>query len=144
MIFDTSDTFQREQFKVKAELLAKKGVVVELKERKPQRTQSQNKYLHVALGFFACEVGETLEYVKDKYYKILCNKDIFVREVEDRYLGKIKILRSTSDLDTEEMTRSIERWRNWAAAEGIYIPSPDEHKAVLQMEIELSRNKNYL
>ena len=82
--------------------------------------------------------------MKDKYYKILCNKDIFVREVEDRYLGKIKVLRSTSDLDTEEMTRSIERWRNWAAAEGIYIPSPDEHKAVLQMEIELSRNKNYL
>ena len=68
MIYDTSDTFQREQFKVKAELLAKKGVVVELKERKPQRTQSQNKYLHVALGFFAFEIGETLEIVKDKYY----------------------------------------------------------------------------
>lgn len=144
MLYDTSNDFQREQFLTKAQAIAKKGVIVELTEKKPPRTQNQNKYLHVALGYFASEMGESLEYVKDKYYKLLCNRDIFVREVDDKYLGKIKVLRSTSDLDTEEMRLSIERWRNWAAGEGIYIPSADEHRLVQQMEIEVSRNKQYL
>lgn len=35
---------------------------------------------------------------------------------------------------------AIERFRNWAAGEaGIYIPSPDEHRLVLQMEAEAER-----
>lgn len=144
MLYDTSNPFQEKQLITRMEAAIKKGAIVEFTEKKPPRTQNQNKYLHVTLSYFACEVGETVEYVKDKYYKLLCNRDIFVREVEDKYLGKIKILRSTSELDTEEMRLSIERWRNWSAGEGIYIPSADEHRLVQQMEIEVSRNKQYL
>lgn len=144
MLYDTSNPFQYEQFLTKANALAKKGVIVELTEKKPPRTQNQNKYLHVTIQYFASEIGETVEYVKDKYYKLLCNRDIFVREVEDKYLGKVKILRSTSDLDTGEMSLSIERWRNWCASEGCYIPSADEHRLVQLMELEVSRNKQWI
>lgn len=100
--------------------------------------------MHCILAYFGLEVGEDMEYVKKNYFKILCNKEIFIREVEDKYLGKIKVLRSSADLDTEEMTRAVERFRNWAASEGVYIPSPDEHRLVQLMEIEVSRNKVYL
>lgn len=143
-MYDLSNPLQCESFKVKAEHLAKKGVIVELTEKRPQRTLNQNRYLHVIINYFASEIGEQADYVKDKYFKILCNKDLFVREIEDRFLGRMKILRSTSDLDTAEMTTAVERFRNWSATVGIYIPSPDEHRMVQLMEIEIERNKQFL
>ena len=144
MLYDLSNPLQNEIFKVKAEALAKKGGIVELTEKKPQRSLQANKYLHVIIAYFALQVGETAEYVKKHYYKILCNKDIYIREVDDKYLGKIKILRSSADLDSEEFSLTITRFRNWSAGEGIYLPSSEEHMFIQQMEIELSRNKQYL
>lgn len=144
MLYDLSNPLQCESFKAKAEALAKKGGIVELTEKKPQRSLQANKYLHVIIAYFALQVGETAEYVKKHYYKILCNKDIYIREVDDKYLGKIKILRSSADLDSEEFSLTITRFRNWSAGEGIYLPSSEEHMFIQQMEIELSRNKQYL
>ena len=144
MLYDLSNPLQNESFKVKAEALAKKGGIVELTEKKPQRSLQANKYLHVIIAYFALQVGETAEYVKRYYFKLLCNKDTFVMEVDDKYMGKLKVLRSSADLDTAEMTACIERFRNWASGEGVYIPSPEEHLLVQQMEIEISRNKIYL
>jgi hypothetical protein len=144
MLYDLSNPLQAESFKVKAEALGKKGGIVELTEKKPQRSLQANKYLHVIIAYFALQVGETAEYVKKHYYKILCNKDIYIREVDDKYLGKIKILRSSADLDSEEFSLTITRFRNWSAGEGIYLPSAEEHMFIQQMEIELSRNKQYL
>lgn len=129
---------------MRANALVKKGCIVELTEKKPQRTSKQNRYLHSILAYFGLEVGETAEYVKENYFKLLCNKDIFVREVDDKYCGKIRILRSSSELDTMEMTTAIERYRNWCASEGVYIPSAEEHLMVQQMEMEIERNKVYL
>lgn len=144
MLYDLSNPLQNESFKVKAEALAKKGGIVELTEKKQQRSLAQNRYLHLILAYFALEIGESPEYVKRHYFKVLCNKDLFVREVEDKFLGKIKVLRSSADLDTGEMTTAIERYRNWTASEGVYIPSSDEQNLVQQMEIEISRNRMYL
>lgn len=144
MLYDLSNPLQNESFKVKAEALAKKGGIVELTEKKPQRSLQANKYLHVIIAYFALQVGETAEYVKKHYYKILCNKDIYIREVDDKYLGRIKILRSSADLDSEEFSLTITRFRNWSAGEGIYLPSSEEHMFIQQMEVELSRNKQYL
>lgn len=144
MLYDLNNPLQNESFKVKAEALAKKGCIVELTEKKPQRSLQANKYLHVILAYFGLQIGETMEYVKKHYYKILCNKDTFIREVDDKYLGKVKVLRSSADLDSDEFSLTITRFRDWAATEGIYIPSSDEHLMVQQMEIEVSRNKMYL
>lgn len=144
MLYDLSNPLQNESFKVKAEALAKKGCIVELTEKKPQRSLQANKYLHVILAYFGLQIGETMEYVKKHYYKILCNRDTFIREVDDKYLGKVKVLRSSAELDTEEFSMTITRFRDWAATEGIYIPSSEEHLMVQQMEIEISRNRMYL
>ena len=79
------------------------------------------------------------------YYKILCNKDTFVREREDKFLGRIKYLRSSSDLDSTEFSLTIERFRNFASAQcGIYIPSPDEERLIQLMEIEIEQHINYI
>lgn len=145
MLFDTSNPLQKEQFKARSAKLAESGKVVELTEKKPVRTSNQNRFLHVALGYFACETGNTLEWVKQQYFKKLVNPDIFIREKTDEYLGRIKVLRSSADLDTAEMTTAIERFRNWASREtGVYIPSPEEGDLIRLMEIEMERNKEFI
>ena len=145
MIYNTSNPLDKANFLLRTKKLAESGVIVDLTEKKPRRSLPQNKYLHVILAYFGTQTGNTLEWVKQQYYKKLVNPDLFIREKEDKYLGKIKVLRSSADLDTAEMSLSIERFRNWAAQEvGIYIPSADESILIQQMEIEIKRNKEFL
>lgn len=145
MVYDTSNPLDKANFLLRAKKLAESGKVIELTEKKPRRSLPQNKYLHVLLAYFGTQIGNTLEWVKQQYYKKLVNPDLFIREKEDKYLGKIKVLRSSADLDTSEFSLSIERFRNWASQEaGIYLPSADEYIIIQQMEIEIERNKEFL
>jgi hypothetical protein len=145
MIYNLSSPLDKANFLLRAKKLAESGKIIELTEKKPRRSLPQNKYLHVILAYFGTQTGNTLEWVKQQYYKKLVNPDLFIREKEDKYLGRIKVLRSSADLDTAEMSLSIERFRNWAAQEaGIYIPSADEAIFIQQMEIEIERNKEFL
>lgn len=146
MLYNLSNPLQREQFKARsAMLLEKSNGIVELTEKKPRRSNQQNAYLHVILGYFAMETGNTLEWVKQQYFKKLVNADIFIREQEDKWLGRMKVLRSSADLDSAEMTTAIDRFRNWSSSEaGIYLPSANEEDMLSIMEIEISRYKQYL
>ena len=145
MIYNTSNPLDKANFLLRANRLAESGKVIELTEKKPRRSLPQNKYLHVLLAYFGTQTGNTLDWVKQQYYKKLVNPDLFIREKEDKYLGKIKVLRSSADLDTSEFSLSIERFRNWASQEaGIYLPSADEYIIIQQMEIEIERNKEFL
>jgi hypothetical protein len=101
--------------------------------------------LHLILGYFAVETGNTLDWVKQQYFKKLVNGEIFIREQDDKYLGKIKVLRSSADLDSAEMTTAIDRFRNWSSAEaGVYLPSANEDEMLALMEVEIARYKQYL
>ena len=145
MLYDLKNPLERANFMTRANALSSSQKVVELTEKKPVRTIQQNKYLHVIIGYFASQCGYTLEYVKQNYFKILCNKDIFVRETDDQYLGKVTLLRSSASLDTSEMTTAIERFRNWASAEaGIYLPEPHEEEMLTYAMQEMERYKQYL
>lgn len=145
MVYDTSNPLDKANFMLRAKKLAESGKIVELTEKKPRRSLPQNKYLHVILAYFGTQTGDTLAWVKERYYKVLINPDIFIRQKDDKFLGKTQYLRSSADLDTAEMSLSIERFRNWAAQEvGIYIPSADEAILIQQMEIEIERNKEFL
>lgn len=145
MIFDLSNPLQCENFKVRVNKLYREQKTVELTEKKPIRTIQQNRYLHLILGFFSSQYGCSLDYTKTNYFKILCNKDLFVRESDDKYLGKITIIRSSSSLDTSEMTIAIERFRNWSSSEaGIYLPDANEDKLLTYAQQEVERYKQYL
>lgn len=146
MKYDVSNPLHREQARERLEaLLGKEHGIIELSEVKPQRSIKQNKYLHLLLGFFASEYGETIDYVKEQYFKLATNRSIFVRERDDKLAGRVSYLRSTRDLDKGEMQMAIERFRNWSSINaGIYLPSADEHRLLELAEIEISRNKNFL
>lgn len=146
MLYDLSNELQAENFKARCNALYKKRCIVDLSEKKQRRTLSQNAYLHAILGYFGLQFGYTIEEVKTWYFKQTCNPEIFVREKQDDIMGGTRrVLRSSAELSIDEMTMAIERFRNWAADKaGVYIPSPEEHRLVAQMEIEVQRGKLYL
>lgn len=145
MRYDGSNELHARQARAKLEKLIKDKKIFDLTEKKPQRSIQANKYLHVCLSYFGCQIGETMEYVKRNYYKILCNPDTFIREREDKYLGRVKYLRSSSELDSSEFSLTVDRFRNWCSSSaGVYIPSPDEERLIQLMELEVERNKEFI
>jgi len=145
MIYNLSNPLDVQNAKTRLELLIKRACVIELTEKKAKRSLNQNAYLHLILGYFASQTGNTLEWVKQQYYKKLCNPDLFIGEREDRFLGRIKYVRSSADLRTDEMNLSIERFRNWSAMEaGIYIPEPTNEAEIAALQVEVERYKTYL
>lgn len=146
MLYDNSNPLQRENFLARANLLASRGEVVELRSKR-QRTLNQNAYLHCIISYFAVQYGETSDYVKDEYFKRLVNKDIFmVSEGVDKFTHRPRIkCKSTSDLTVEEMSVCIDRFRDWSSREaGIYLPTAEEGTLLRQCEIEISRYERYL
>ena len=145
MTYQLSNPLDVQNAKTRLELLIKRGCIIELTEKKQKRSLNQNAYLHLLLGYFASQTGNTLEWVKQQYYKKLCNPDLFIGEREDMFLGRVKYVRSSADLRTDEMNLSIERFRNWSASEaGIYLPDPTNDAEIAALQVEVERYKTYL
>lgn len=142
MKYDGSDPLHRAQAIAKVhDWAARQTGIIEITTRKPLRSLSQNAYLHVCLGLFADEYGETIDYVKEMIFKAHVNRPLFVREKQDPILGNVVYLRSSAELTTEEMTRAIERFRDFASSSlGLYIPAASEHRLLEQAQIIISRN----
>lgn len=136
MKLDLSTDFDLNKFRMYAKKLIEKGSKVELKEIKPRRTLSQNSYAHVVFSLFAIETGYTLQEIKT-----LMKRDFgCVYEKSGQ-----KFLKSTSDMDTAELSGLIEFTRDKAAKQMIYIPSADEYKAQsFEIDKLIEQHKNYL
>lgn len=145
MIYDLKNQVHRDQFSRRCKTLLEKGQdVVELKT-KTSRSLRQNSYLHLILGWFAAETGNTRDFVKREYFKRLVNKEIFVTYVDDKWLGRTEVIRSSAEITKEEMITAIERFRNWSSQEAdIYLPSADEQNYLEQLEIELGRYRDLI
>lgn len=142
MIYNLKNAFELQKFRDRVVELQNKGAMVEVKEKKG-RSLSQNAYLHLLLSSFSLQFGYSLEETKVHFYKLVVNKDIFLREGTDRFSGEIyHYLRSTADLDQEEMSDSITRFRSWAREEaGFDFPSSDEYIALLHIEHEIKMQR---
>lgn len=144
MLYDLHNEMHRSAFKARCNALYRKGGVVELTDRS-RRTPAQNRYLHLILGWFAVEYGETVRYVKEEYFKRLVNPDLFVTRRHDRWLGDVTLLRSTRDLTTAEMSTAVDRFRDWSSREaGIYLPEANEEEMLRSMEVEVNRMSRYI
>lgn len=144
MLYDLRNPLDRERFKRRCNTLYEKQGMVELSE-KSKRTTQQNRYLHLIIGYLAIETANTLDYVKEVFYKRASNKELYAREKEDGILGKVEYLRSSAELTKEEMTLSIERFRNWSSeVAGVYLPSANEQEFLASIEYEMSRYKQWI
>ncbi len=144
MILNLNIDFDREKFKTRSEFLLEKRKVVELTE-KTGRSLKQNSYLFLILNIFSLEYGESVEFVKQRFFKELCNPELFVRTKNDKFLGEITYLRSSSALTKEEMVTAIDRFKIWSSKEaGIFIPDAISNEERIELLRQIDRNKNYL
>lgn len=143
MTYDLSQTLDRERFRTRCFYLISKGAAVDLTER-TFRSTSQNRYLHLLIGLVALEVGESVEYVKETYFKRLVNPSTFVVAKEDKLAGKVETLRSSADLTKEEMSTAIDRFKMWGRQQGWVMPDPGDTEILRQLEIEMSRQNRYI
>ncbi len=145
MIFNLNNPYEIDKFKDYVNKLYAQRAIVEVKKKLPNRSLAQNSYLHLILSWFACETGYSLEEVKLDYFKKTCNRDLFVRKKINKKGNEVTYVRSSSDLDTLEMTTAIDRFRNYASAQaGIYLPSPNESQFLTYIEQEIERNKEFI
>lgn len=146
MKYNLKNPIDKQRFKERCNILYGKGDIVELKKVNLDRSLSQNAYLHLLIGWFAVEYGETMDYVKDEIFKKKVNKDIFKTEFVNRKTGECRTgWRSTRVLDTKDMTLAIDRFRDYSSKEaGIYLPQPNEKEYLKQVQIEMDRARNYI
>lgn len=142
MRYNLSKKGEIQRIKTRLNFLYKKGATIEIVEKRKQRTRKQNNYLHLILTWFAIETGYTLEEIKQDIFKRDVCKDFFEYEKGDR-----TFYRSTTDLDTGEMTLAIEKFRNWSSnTAGIYLPSSDERELLnrIEEEMQMYGNRQYI
>lgn len=148
MIFDLSKEEPRQQAIDRMKYLLGKNAKIEINEKRKNRTYSQNNYLHLILGRFALEYGETLEYVKQVIFKQWVNEDIFKYERVNEKTGEYReAYKSTAQLNTKEMSEAIERFRNYAAKNlDLYLPEPKDltHLEEIENQLEQYSSKIYL
>ena len=146
MLYDLTNIMDVQAAKTKLAGLIKRGCLVELSEKKARRSLSQNNYLHLILSYFACRSGNTLEWVKMNYYKLECNRSLFVREKWDATLQRpVGYVRSSADLTTEEMSLSIDRFKDWSAQVAeIALPDAEDAAQIAAAQVEVERNKRWI
>ena len=138
MMYYLHDDYSKNKCIARFNYLMEHAVLVELTDA-TRRSTAQNSYLHVILGAVALHIGESMEYVKQEIYKRMVNPDLYVVEKHNKTLGYIEVLRSSRELDKEEMSRSIDRFRKWAAEQGIFTPSPDDYETISRINAEMSQ-----
>ena len=132
-----------ERFVTRCNSLLEKGAYVELID-KSGRTRAQNSYDHLLIGIVAMELGESIPYVKEMYFKRLVNPDIFVYRRHDPFMGEIEDTYSTREISKEQTSIAIDRFKRWGAENGIYMPNPGDESLLQEIAIEMGRQQAYL
>ena len=134
MIYNLKNTIDIERAKRRFAQLLKEEAKIELLKRQ-KRSVSQNSYLHLLIGYFAMETGYTLIEAKQIYKNV--SPEIF--EYENK---GVNFIRSSADLSTSEMSKSIDKFRdNASSIAGIYLPEANENHFLDEIERELQRNR---
>lgn len=145
MIFNLKNDYDKQRFKDYCNKLYTEGCAVELTKKRANRSLPQNAYLHLILGWFACEKGYSIDEVKVDFFKRECNRVIFEQTKINKKGEEITSLRSSKELDTAEMTTAIDRFRNWSASVAeLYLPAPNEHEMLLYAEQIIEQNKEFI
>ena len=144
MIYDPKNPIDAQRARKRFESLMKLGKVFTINEL-TSKSVSQNNYLHLLIGFVAIELGENADYIKEHLYKRNANRDLFVFQKHDRHLDvDVECVKSTADITKEELSASIDRFRNYMSSVfDIYLPEPNEEEFLNSIKIEIERNRYF-
>ena len=121
------------------------NVNFEIKKLSDKRTLSQNRYFHLLLKFFSIEFGYEFEYTKQIIFKREVNKDLFYSEIINKNNGDIQVFyKSSSSLDTKQMTIAIDRFKNYSAKYGLVLPESEDYNFINYIENNIERYAEFL
>jgi hypothetical protein len=120
-----------------------KNLEIELKRFYQKRSNPQNRYLHLALAYFAHCYGCTKTEAKEIYLKQYACRDIFLVETTDKNGNTASYYRSTADLNTVEMSNAINNFVAYASCNGIEIPLPDDEIGIRYCERQIEKTAAY-
>lgn len=144
-LFNSKYKEEADKARARLELLIKKGAVINLTEKHPQRSLAQNNLLHLQLSYFASQYGCSEEEAKVDFFKRKWNPDIFIRVGVNKKGREITYLRSSAELSTDEMTTAINRFRYMSLTEAdIYLPSPEDRDFIVHCQQEIENNKEFI
>jgi hypothetical protein len=91
----------------------KQGHTVILDQKREQRSNAQNRYLHLLFSLFGIELGYTLAESK-----------VIVKRACGLYYEKKgeKFIISTATLTEDQMSIFIDKFKKFAAEQGVYLP----------------------
>lgn len=117
--------------------LANTKKLIEVKQYRAGRSLRQNAYLHLLIGYFGQHFGYTMEEAKQIYKEI--NRGIYAYEKRGRTFW-----RSSAELDTAEMTQTIDLFREKSKENGCPLPAATDQEWLRQIENEIERSQYYL
>lgn len=141
MIFNTEIPSEALKAMERLEWTIDRGKTVEITVKEPIRSLSQNRYQHLLFAWFGLHFGYTPEEVKQEIYKKVVNPDLFYEGSVDGPVN-LERWRSTADLDVAETSLAIDRFRDFSALHGHYLPEPSDLVALAEIEREMSKNSN--
>lgn len=134
MKLDLNQDFDKQKATTYLGKMMEKGSFIEIKEIRSKRTINQNSYLHVCFSIIALDLGYTLQEIKTvlkRQYGMTYEKN-----------GN-KFLKSTTELDTVEMTHFIDWLREFSMDQfGVYIPTSEEYienQIAIEKQIQYAR-----
>ena len=135
MLFNTTNKIERRKMFMYIRKLIKRNGIVEVIS-KNVRTINQNSYVHVLFALYGIENGYTIDEAKT-----LVKRELkYYYEKNNQYF-----LVKTSTMTTKELTVFIDKFRNWSAQMGCYLPTADEHKEnYVYYNNEIEKNQKYL
>jgi hypothetical protein len=127
---------QQAAFDYLKQLVEKEAIAV-VKKVNPKRSLSQNNYLHLIIGAFGQHFGYTMEEAKQIY------KEMSPNLYQYRKKGRT-FLRSSAELNKEEMAKSIDRFMEKSKEAGYPLPLATDQEWIRQIENEIERSGYYL
>jgi hypothetical protein len=118
MKLDLSDLNDLTRGQIYFEKLVKDGAKIDLKRVNKPRSIKQNSYVHVLFQLWSNHFGYTLDEGKQVVKKQL---DYVYHKNGETFLVK------TSGMDTKQLSVFVDRFRNWSASEGCYLPTSEEY-----------------
>lgn len=135
MKYNLENSIEVKKAKAHLDKLIEKQQVVDIKKVVPSRSNPQNRYLHLLIHAFGNHFGWTAKEAKELYKHI--NNDIYRYEKQG-----VMFYRSSADLNVDEMTVSIDRFREYSAEQGYPLPLATDEAWLIELDNEIERS-NY-
>lgn len=137
MIYNLADPTELKACRNRVSYLARKKRRVTVTEKQPNRSLSQNSYLHLLIAAFGAHFGYTLEESKLVYKQV--NSAVYYYKKKGR-----TFIRSSADLKKDEMARTIDHFMEKSKEAGYALPLATDQEWLMQIENEIERNRHYL